>query len=167
MSWTFSWILSWTLYWTKDFLSTNLILKGFYSQFLHQTSHFKDFCKKQKIGENFQSPTLSWTLSWAKDFLNPNFILKVIFFHNISTIHDILRLFAKKKKKIGEKFLIPTLSWTLSWTKDFVNPNFILKGFLFIISPSNMTYQGFLEKKKVGANFPSPTLFWTLSWKLS
>ena len=93
------------------------------------------------------------------------------------------------KKKYGENFLSPILSWTkcfqsptlswtknflsptLSWTRNFLSPNFVSKGNIFHHLSIKHDILRLFAKKNFGENVPSPTLSWTknvlsptLSW---
>ena len=133
--------LSWTLSQTKNFLSPKFFKREIFFQnfsikhdilrLIAKKNLVKIFSKCNFVLDPILDSVLDQKFSKSKMFLKGNF------FHNISIKHDILRLFAKKK--VGEHFLSPTLSWTLSQTKNFLSPNFLKGKFFFIISPSSMT----------------------------
>ena len=127
-------------------------------------------CAKKNFSQNFLSPTLSWT----KNFLNTIFFQREIFFHHFSIKHDIVLKKKKKKQNIWWKFSKFKFVFEQKFSKfnfvldqKFSKYNFFFKGkCLFIISPSNMTFQGFVLKKKFSQNFLSPTLSWTKNFSI-
>ena len=93
------------------------------------------------------------TPKYVKDVQEIFYQMEFIF-HNFSIKHDILRLFAKKKK--SNIFLDLFLDLCLDFLGEV--KNFFSKGFFFTISLSNMTFKAFWKKKKkIGENFLSPT----------
>ena len=137
-----SWTLSWALSCSKDCLSPKFLLKRILFQNFSIKLDVLSFCKEifwYKLSKSkfvldlVLDSVLDQRFSKSEMFFYTEF-----FFHNFSTILDILRLFAKKKfwlKFCQSNFVLDSVL-----DQRFSKSKFYFKGIFFTISPPYMTF---------------------------